>query len=192
MSCSAPSTGGRRRSRRTSRSRKMRGGMGYGFGGTIGTAGPVWDSSWGGEVTKAGAPVYDTMNPQRGSSRRRKSRRGGAEDDLVDVIASKTEMSEDVARAAGAIDTMTRKEAEEKGYKILGPAKKGSSRRRKGKKSSRRRRTMRGGAGWQSVSGVGAAFKGEGSRGLADFTGYASKVPPAGGPTQNPDGAYHV
>ena len=188
MSCT-PSTGGRRRSRRSRRTRKMRGGMGYGFGGTIGTAGPVWDSSWGGEITKAGTPVYDTADPQRGSARRR---RGGAEDDLVDVIASKTEMSEDVARAAGAIDTMTRKEAEEKGYKILGPAKKGSSRRRKSKKTSRRRKTMRGGAGWQSVGGVGAAFKGEGSRGLADFTGYASKVPPAGGPTQNPDGAYHV
>ena len=189
MSCSISSTGGRRRSRRSRRTRKMRGGMGYGFGGTIGTAGPVWDSSWGGEITKAGTPVYDTADPQRGSARRR---RGGAEDDLVDVIASKTEMSEDVARAAGAIDTMTRKEAEEKGYKILGPAKKGSSRRRKSKKTSRRRKTMRGGAGWQSVGGVGAAFKGEGSRGLADFTGYASKVPPAGGPTQNPDGAYHV
>lgn len=200
MSCSAPSTGGRRRSRRSRRSRKMRGGMGYGFGGTIGTAGPVWDSSWGGEITKAGVPVYDTADPQRGSSRRR---RGGADDDLVDVIASKTEMSEGVARAAGAIETMTRKEAEEKGYKVLGPASRPSvarsisshgARRRKSKKVSRksRRKTMRGGAPWQSVGAVGAAFKGEGSRGLADFTGYASKVPPAGGPTQNPDGAYHV
>ena len=68
--------GGKRRKT----SKKMRGGMGYGFGGTIGTAGPVWDSSWGGEVTKAGVPVYDSADPQRGSARRRKtkkSKKGG-------------------------------------------------------------------------------------------------------------------
>ena len=199
MSCSAPSTGGRRRSR------KMRGGMGYGMSGTIGTAGAVYAPSWGGEVTKAGAPVYDTADPQRGSSRRRKSRRGGADDDMVDVIASKSEMPEDVARAAGAIETMSRKEAEEKGYKILGPASRpsvartvsshGARRRKSSKKSKKtgrksRRKTMRGGAQWQSVGAVGAGFKGEGSRGLADYSAYASKVPPAGGPGQNPDGAF--
>jgi hypothetical protein len=129
--------GGKRRkgSRKT---RKMRGGMGYGFGGTIGTAGPEWNSSWGGEVTKAGVPVYDSADPQRGQGRRRKS-----------------------------------KKATKKG--------------RKGKK-----RTMRGGAQWQSVAGVGYGYTGSGSRGLADPTAYASKVPPAGGPSQNADGAYHV
>lgn len=141
MSCSAPSTGGLRR-----RSRKLKGGMGYGFGGTIGTAGPVWDSSWGGEITKAGAPVYDTADPQRGSARRGKSKK-------------------------------TSKKSKKTSKKV----------RRHG-----RRKTMRGGAQWQSVGAVGAAFKGEGSRGLADYTGYASKVPPAGAPSQNPDGAYHV
>ena len=125
--------GGRRR-----RSRKMRGGMGYGMSGTIGTAGALYTPSWGGEVTKAGTPVYDTADPQRGSSRRRKSKKHGKKS-------------------------------------------------RKG-----RRKTMRGGAGWQSVGAVGATFTGSGSRGLADYGGYAAKVPPAGGPTQNPDGAYHV
>ena len=125
--------GGRRR-----RSRKMRGGMGYGMSGTIGTAGALYTPSWGGEVTKAGAPVYDTADPQRGSSRRRKSKKG------------------------------------------------------KSKKGGRRRRTMRGGANWQSVGAVGATFTGSGSRGLADYGGYAAKVPPAGGPTQNPDGAYRA
>lgn len=64
-------TAGRRR-----KTRKMRGGMGYGFGGAMGTNGPVWNSAWGGEVTKAGVPVYSSADPQRGSSRRRKSRRG--------------------------------------------------------------------------------------------------------------------
>ena len=57
-------------------SRKMRGGMGYGFGGTIGTAGPVWDSSWGGEVTKSGTPIYDTADrPPVTGGRRRKSKK---------------------------------------------------------------------------------------------------------------------
>ncbi len=55
----------------------MRGGMGYGFGGTIGTSGPMWNSAWGGEVTKAGAPVYDSADPQRGSSRRRTKKTRG-------------------------------------------------------------------------------------------------------------------
>ena len=108
--------------------------------GTIGTAGPVWDSSWGGEITKSGTPVYDTADPQRGSSRRRKSKKS-----------------------------------------------------KKSKKSRKlRRRTMRGGATWQSVADTGYGYTGSGSRGLADATGYASKVPPAGGPSQNADGAYHV
>lgn len=68
--CGTPMRGGRHR-----RTRKMKGGMGYGFGGSIGTAGPVWNSSWGGEITKSGTPVYDTADPQRGSSRRKKSKK---------------------------------------------------------------------------------------------------------------------
>lgn len=129
--------GGKRR-KSGKKTRKMKGGMGYGFGGTIGTAGPQWNSSWGGEVTKAGVPVYDTADRPAVGGRRRKSR-------------------------------------------------KASKKSRKGKK-----RTMRGGAQWQSAAGVGYGYTGSGSRGLADPTAYASKVPPAGGPSQNPDGAYHV
>jgi hypothetical protein len=54
----------------------MKGGMGYGFGGTIGTAGPVWDSSWGGEITKSGTPIYDTADrPPVVGGRRRKSKK---------------------------------------------------------------------------------------------------------------------
>lgn len=126
--------GGRRR-----KSRKMRGGMGYGMSGTIGTAGALYTPSWGGEVTKAGAPVYDTADPQRGSSRRRR----------------KSKKS---------------KKASKKG----------------------RRKTMKGGAQWQSVGAVGYGYTGSGSRGLADPSAYASKVPPTGAPTQNPDGAYRA
>lgn len=134
--CGSPMMGGKRRKG----TRKMKGGMGYGFGGTIGTAGPQWDSSWGGEVTKAGVPIYDTADRPTVGGRRRKSRKA---------------------------------------------SKKASKKSRKSK-----RRTMRGGAQWQSVAGVGYGYTGSGSRGLADPTAYASKVPPAGGPSQNPDGAY--
>jgi hypothetical protein len=183
--------GGKRHKR--NRTRKMRGGMGYGFGGAMGTNGPVWDASWGGEVTKSGTPVYDTADPQRGSSRRRK-RRGGADEDLVEVILSTNLTDEATARAVGATGTVTRKEAEEKGYKILGPAKSGGRSRRKSKKAkkSRKTRKMRGGASWLSVAPVGYGYTGSGSRGLADATGYASKVPPSGGPAQNADGAYRA
>ena len=128
-----PSIGGRRR-----KTRKMKGGMGYGFGGAMGTNGPVWDASWGGEITKSGTPIYDTADrPPVTGGRRRKSKKA------------------------------TKKA-----------------------KKSRRRKTMRGGAQWQSIAPAGGGFTGQGARGLADWTGYASKVPPAGGPVQNPDGAY--
>jgi hypothetical protein len=62
---------------------------------------------------------------------------------------------------------------------------------RKGKKGMRRTRKMKGGANWASVGAVGAAFKGEGSGGLANYSAYAAKAP-AGGPVQNPDGAYRA
>jgi len=134
--CGGPVMGGRRRkSVKKGKSRKMRGGMGYGFTGAIGTNGADYTSSWGGEVTKDGTPVLESAERATGG-RRRKSKK-----------ASK-----------------------------------------KAKKS--RRKTMRGGANWQSTGAVGYGFTGNGSRGLADATGYASKVPPAGGPSQNPDGAY--
>ena len=69
-------------------------------------------------------------------------------------------------------------------------------RRRKSKKATKksrksRRRTMRGGANWVSSAGTGAAFRGEGSAGLANYSAYAPKAP-VGGPTQNPDGAYRA
>jgi hypothetical protein len=134
--------GGRRRRTMKSKSkkrgmRKMRGGMGYGFQGPLGTNGPIYGSSWGGEVTKDGTPVLGTSDRVVGG-RRHKTVKG----------------------------------------------KKG--------KTSRRRRTMRGGASFQSPGQVGYGYTGTGSRGLADPTGYASRVPPSGAPSQNADGAYHV
>lgn len=70
----------------------------------------------------------------------------------------------------------------------------GGRRRRKSKKAKKgKKRTMRGGAQWQSVGGVGYAFDGSGSRGLANAVQYVSKVAPDGmGGGQNPDGAYRV
>ena len=132
--CGGPFTGGRRR--RSAKKKAMKGGMGYGMTGTIGTAGALYGPSWGGEVTKAGVPVYDSADPQRGSSRRKKSKKS-----------------------------------------------------KKSRKS--RRKTMRGGS-WQTVSTVGHGYTGSGVRGIATHEAYASKVPPSGGPSQNPDGAYHA
>jgi hypothetical protein len=82
--------GGRRRTHRskTSKTSKkhvgrrhskkvLRGGMGYGFQGPMGTNGPVWGSSWGGEVTKGGEPVYGTGDrPATVGGRRRGTRKG--------------------------------------------------------------------------------------------------------------------
>lgn len=42
----------------------------------MGTNGPVWQSSWGGEITKGGEPVYDTADrPPVTGGRRRKSKK---------------------------------------------------------------------------------------------------------------------
>lgn len=62
--------------------------MGYGFGGAMGTNGPVWNSSWGGEVTKGGEPVFEpgarppvvggrrkSKKSKKASKKSRKSRR---------------------------------------------------------------------------------------------------------------------
>ena len=127
------------------RKRTMKGGMGYGFGGAMGTNGPVWNSSWGGEVTKSGQPVFDSADPQRGSGRR-------------------------------------------KGKKSKKVSKKSMRKSRR----TTRRKMMRGGAQWQSIAGTRAEYHGSGERGLINVSAGASKVPPADGPAQNPDGAYHA
>lgn len=42
----------------------------------MGTNGPVWTSSWGGEITKGGEPIYDTADrPPVTGGRRRKSKK---------------------------------------------------------------------------------------------------------------------
>ena len=66
--------GRRRKSVKKGKSRKMRGGMGYGFTGAIGTNGADYTSSWGGEVTKDGTPVLESAERATGG-RRRKSKK---------------------------------------------------------------------------------------------------------------------
>ena len=74
--------GGRRRKSKKggktgARRRTMRGGMGYGMNGTIGTAGALYSPAWGGEITKSGEPIYDTADrPAVTGGRRRKSKKG--------------------------------------------------------------------------------------------------------------------
>jgi hypothetical protein len=81
---------------------------------------------------------------------------------------------------------------------VTGGRRKGKKSKKMSKKSMRksrrttRRRVMRGGAQWQSIAGTRAEYHGSGERGLINVSAGASKVAPAGGPTQNPDGAMHV
>lgn len=172
---------GSSRSRRRRVSRKMRGGMGYGFGGTIGTAGPVWDSSWGGEVTKSGTPIYDTADrpPVTGGRRHRKTRRRGGNDET----GSEGSPSAPPAPQTPASFTGAPGAPQSTGDVITNapattPA--GSSRRRKYRKASkkvkkyRRRRTMKGG---MSVAHASAGFSGQGERGMANYTDVGSSQP---------------
>jgi hypothetical protein len=189
-------SGGRRNTK------KMRGGMGYGFNGTIGTAGAVHGASWGGEVTKSGTPVFDTADPQRGSARR-----GGERVEVA--MTSQAEVDRTGIpglRAAGAVSVMERKEAEEKGYYVIGPAPPEGGRRKtkktkktkkakktkKVKKTKSRRRTMRGGASAYNTAPTGHGYEGQGVRGLATYSAYPSNLPPAGAHSVNADGVTSV
>lgn len=180
--CGGPVMGGRRRkSVKKSKSRKMRGGMGYGFTGAVGTNGADYTSSWGGEVTKDGTPVLDSAERATGGRRRKskkskKSKRGGNDEDPQPL-------------ENGPVNGDPEPETEDP-KNVEGGRRRRKSRKASKKAKKSRRKTMRGGGNWQSTGAVGYGFTGNGSRGLADATGYASKVPPAGGPSQNPDGAY--
>jgi hypothetical protein len=188
MSCgAAPVTGGRR----------MRGGMGYGFGGPMGTNGPVWNAAWGGEVTKSGEPVTGgrrRRSRKGGKKRRSTRRRGGAdEDDMPPAFPSGPSAPGSMEAFPGlsapptgpslpvvgaplsAIPEATSSQEEEKGGRKK--SRKGGRKSRKGTKKSRKVRKMRGGG---SVGLVGASFTGSGSRGIADYEPYPSNVPVGG------------
>jgi len=134
----------------------MKGGMGYGFGGTIGTAGPVWDSSWGGEITKSGTPIYDTADRPPVVGGRRRSRK----------------VSKKVIKMLGS-----RQITQSPQPPPPPPTTNGGRRKsKKGSKKSRRarRRTMRGG---MSIAHASAGFAGTGERGLANYQDVGSSQP---------------
>lgn len=62
----------------------------------------------------------------------------------------------------------------------------------KHRKGHRRSRKMRGGASWVTSAPAGGSFTGQGAGGLASLTQYSGRMPVAGGPPQNQDGAYRV
>lgn len=170
-----------------SRRRKMRGGM-YGFGGAISTNGPMWTGVANPAVNSTtlqsiGEPI---ITGGRRRSRRHRARRGGADMGTGSTTPAPNP-DEQPPVAQGSEGTLPAAPAASEG----GRRRRKSKKAKKSKKTSRRRsRKMRGGAAWQSVAAAGYGFDGSGQRGLANAVGYAAKVPPAGGPTQNPDGAY--
>lgn len=197
MSCQSQTTGGRR-------SRKMRGGNGYGVGSPIAVGALEYVPNM--TSVPNGAPYKPA-----GGRRRRSRRRGGAVtppvkgdyvDDMGRKLVPQKECSEggnwNVAPAGRLLikdplwglipygiknPNPTNKSGEPLGVcdgtppnPLLGQQKFGARRTRR-KSKGRRRRSMRGGG---SVAGVGYGFAGAGSRGLADPTPYPSNLPVGG------------
>jgi len=162
--------GGRRRSR------KMRGGNGYGFGSPI-AAGAL-------EVVPNMTSVQDGAAYKPMGGRRRRSRRGGYEasapaaEDVVTKDKCSGEGKRWVAsgiKAANGEALGYCRRTDEFQYSSKGKHKGGRRTRRKSK--GRRRRSMRGGG---SVANVGYGFTGDGARGLANHSAYPSNLPPGG------------
>jgi hypothetical protein len=162
-------SGGRRRSR------KMRGGNGYGFGSPI-AAGAL-------EVVPNMTSVVDGAAYKPMGGRRRRSRRGGYEvsapaaEDVVTKDKCSGEGKRWVAsgiKAANGESLGYCRRTDEFQYSSKGKHKGG---RRTRRKSKGRRRSMRGGG---SVAGVGYAFNGSGARGISDAIPYPSNLPPGG------------
>ena len=202
--------GGRRRSRR------MRGGNGYGFGAPIAVGALAVEPNM--TSVPGGAPYTPTGGRRR--------RRGGADLDVPpvvgDIVADDGSKLFPEQQCVAAGRTWT---AAPFGYTLtdagtgllglgaeiadpknetgeplghcsgtspppnMGPTAPRAGRRRKSRKgkSRRSRRRRRTMRGGGSVSGVGYSFTGSGSRGLADFGGYESN-PPVGGAFAIPTG----
>jgi len=205
MSCS--NTGGRRRSR------KMRGGNGYGVGAPI----AVGALSYVPNLTSVvgGAPY----KPMGGRRRRSRRRRGGAGEPMYAADGNKLVLQSECGsrpeswvaesigfpslpinfsegienpmrdgKPLGQCDRAPLASAPGPdgpvGDIVVGRRGKHNGGRRSRRKHRSRRRSMRGGG---SVSSVGAGFTGSGSRGIADYVGYESNVP-VGGPFAIPTG----
>ena len=202
--------GGRRRSR------KMRGGNGYGFGAPIAVGALTVEPNM--TSVPGGAPYTPTGGRRR--------RRGGAVDvdvppvvgDIVADDGSKlfpeqqcvsagrtwtaapfgytlTDAGNGLLSATGEIADPKNENGDPLGHcsgtsppPNMGPtAPRAGRRRRKSRKGKSRRSRRRTMRGGGSVSGVGYSFTGSGSRGLADFGGYESN-PPVGGAFAIPTG----
>lgn len=174
-------TGGSRK-----RTRKMRGGNMYGFGGTIGTAGAQWGAVANTEVDKvtgaAKPDIYDikTGGRRRGRksrkvSRRHRRRRGGTEEKPAGSPPETEQPPQTPATLTGPEPA-----AGTPPPKIGTSSTTGSSRRRKSKKSrkvSRRRHRMRGGGGMLPSYPVSAGFTGSGQRGIINVENVAVSRP---------------
>jgi hypothetical protein len=162
--------GGRRRSR------KMRGGNGYGFGSPI-SAGAL-------EVVPnmtsvADGAAYKPSGGRRRRSRKTRRRRGGYE---VSAPPDPDMVTKDQCKDPGIWKPTKARTAsgEVLGYCYSAsgfqyPNRKGKH--KGGRHTRRHRRSMRGGG---SVAGVGYGFTGDGARGLANQTAYPSNLPPGG------------
>jgi len=174
MSCQSQPTGGRRRSR------KMRGGNGYGVGSPISVGALEYVPNM--TSVPNGAPYKPT------GGRRRSRRRGGADPKwdsyatapLDPDMVTKSQCPEpyvfvkSIRNDAGVMMGYCRAEGD---WQITTKLNKHKGGRRTRRKHRGRRRSMRGGG---SVAGVGYGFTGSGERGMANQSPYPSNLPPSG------------
>ena len=171
-------SGGRRRSR------KMRGGNGYGVGQPISVGALEYVPNM--TSVPDGAAYKPSGGRRRRSRRSRRSRRGGMDLDVSappmgdDDLVPKSQCTDEDRKWVAAGVKAPNGEALGRcrgttGWSDVGRSGKHQGGRRR--RTRRRRRSMRGGG---SVAGVGYSFTGDGARGLANHTAYPSNLPPGG------------
>lgn len=160
----------------------MRGGM-YGFGGTIGTAGPIWENGGNPEVSKVDGSVIPDPNATYTGGRRRKSRkatrrhrrrRGGMDPTPTPPTLTGPEPAAGIPIKVGTSSSETTTSGTTTSGTTpagnTGGRRRKSKKAKKGKKTSRRHRRMRGGSSYlPSTTGV-YGFTGAGvARGMGGF-----------------------
>lgn len=135
-------------------------------------------------------PKQDIKEDKKGGRRSRKAMKGGNFYSFGFDPQTGTGGAGFTAVENNAVDPKTGAAIPDYAMPTKGGKRRGSRKSKKAsRKSKRRSRKMKGGANWASVGAVGAAYKGEGSAGLANYSAYAQKAP-VGGPTQGADGVY--
>ena len=139
-------------------------------------------------MSQCGAPMTGSGRSRKGKGRKMRGGNfyGFGVDSGLGSAGAKWGSVENVA--AKPDGTLVPNNGELAAPKVGGRRRRTSKKGRKSRRVSRRRRTMRGGAGFYSIAGVGAGYAGKGAAGLADYGGYSTKGPVAGGPTQGADG----